>query len=201
MGVVIPEGFAQANIKMNLTGKVETMVMTLGIAGDLDPSPDEIAFRVDQALTVSGSLFAADQVDAMSNLWSYNGVDVTFMSSTGPILASFDNHVAGEATQAGLVINGCLLVRKGTAAGGRKNRGRLYMPPAYLHEINVSAAGVIDSVVVSEMQARFLAFRTELVSNGALPVLLHSLAAGLPPTGITSFTVESLIATQRRRLR
>lgn len=201
MGVVIPVGLAQANIVMSLNGKVAPMAMTLGVLPQVPMTASLVANRVHLSLISTGSLFAPLEVAAMSNQWSYDGVNVTLMTGTGPILGSATANVNGTATQAGLVVNGALLVRKTTAQGGRKNRGRLFMPPAYVHEINVDANGNIAPPIPGDMQNRFQFFFDALETNELEPMLLHSLAAALPPTAITSFVVEDRIATQRRRLR
>jgi hypothetical protein len=66
-------------------------------------------------------------------------------------------------------------------------------------EVDVDENGIIESSALALIQVSWSAFYTALVAGHTLPVLLH--ADGSTPNAITGFIVESVIATQRRRLR
>lgn len=200
MGVIIPVGYAQANLKFTVNGKIAPMVMTLGIGPNDALTANQIALAVQGAWTTGDAPFNAANLDHVVNDYSFVGVDVTLMDESGPLLGSSSTIVTGAATQDGSVINSAVLVRKGTNAGGRKNRGRFYMPPFSLYDVNVDINGNIDQVIVTALQGEMSAFRTNLVSGEVTPYLLHS-DVNTQPTEITSFTVQSRVATQRRRLR
>lgn len=98
------------------------------------------------------------------------------------------------------------LVKKHTAFGGRRNRGRLYVPYAIL-ESNVSDIGVITPAVQTNLEGAADDLFDGLLSTAgglepATPmVILHRSVVPIAPTLVTSLSSEPVIATQRRRLR
>lgn len=93
-----------------------------------------------------------------------------------------------------------LLVQKRTAVGGRKGRGRMYVPG--LDEVAVNAQGSIPEVNRATWEVAFQALHDRLTAVNQDPVLLHA-APGVfqPPHPITSFSVSATVATQRHRQR
>lgn len=102
------------------------------------------------------------------------------------------------------------LIKKGTALGGKKHRGRLYLPS--MREADVNESGLITSGQVDELQNVFNGWRAQLEGDDYLLVLLHAYLLDdndepLPenqqtePDTITSLTVDPVVATQRRRQR
>jgi hypothetical protein len=81
-----------------------------------------------------------------------------------------------------------------TAKRGRSYRGRLFLP---MTSENVIAAGVLQSSVVTSVHAAWVTFLTAVAADGYTLVVasyVHSTAEL-----VTSHTVESALATQRRR--
>jgi hypothetical protein len=132
--------------------------------------------------------------------WSFLGVDCTYQTEEGPLTGSSLATVAGAGTAAQIPVNGSILVKKNTASGGRRNRGRLFMPPVYPAEGLVDSIGIIAAPAVTNLTGRFSSFYNQLIIGLTQPVLFHS-EAPFTPTPIISFTVENLLATQRRRMR
>lgn len=99
--------------------------------------------------------------------------------------------------------NVALLLRKRTARGGRRGRGRMFLPWA-IAETSIDEAGNVDSGVVSAYTTGATSFLGWLDTNDAPMVILHSLggstAPGVPDT-VTDFFCDNRVATQRRRLR
>ena len=92
------------------------------------------------------------------------------------------------------------LVRKHTASGGRPNRGRFYLPG--VTEAAVTASGEVDSLQQAAVEADVTSFVNAVIASLATPVLLHGPESPVTtPTPITSFTVDTYVATQRRRQR
>lgn len=89
------------------------------------------------------------------------------------------------------------LIRKVTGLGGRRNRGRMYLPA--VAEADVTQAGLISSGVVTALNADFAAYWTAADVGDLTPAILHSNAQ--VPTPITAFVCDATAATQRRRLR
>jgi hypothetical protein len=109
-----------------------------------------------------------------------------------------------------------LLVQKNTVLGGRRGRGRMYLPG--LDESVVLEGGVVESSYLTAMQAALDAFYDDLGSSALTLALEHGpettwvLVGGQPrrvpvagavpdPTDITSLVLTSRIGTQRRRNR
>lgn len=78
-------------------------------------------------------------------------------------------------------------------------RGRCFLPPIWTGENNVDAAGVITDFDRGQMQALWDSALTALQGSDCPPVLLH--ADGSTPDSINTWTINSLCATQRRRMR
>lgn len=196
MAVIVPLGQFQSVIEWRLTGDLEPMVVTLGTS---HPDPDVDATGM--AFVIGSSLLDSPLGLAGNILQGYtlNRVITYKQEGGGFSVGELNLGVVGTVVSATMPQNCAVLVRKNTALAGRKQRGRWYMPPAYVNEATVDGTGTINAVGVAAMQGYINQFRTELDERGAVPVLFHS--DGLPSTPITSFTVDSRIATQRKRLR
>lgn len=105
---------------------------------------------------------------------------------------------AGSKTGAALPPNNTWLVTKITGNPGRRNKGRLFLPPPL--EGDVDPAGTISSGIVSDMQDALDAFLAASATADWLPVILHN-STPSTPANVDSWRAESTIATQRRRLR
>jgi len=118
--------------------------------------------------------------------------------------------VAGGGSSTVNPPNVALLIRKRTPLGGRKNRGRTYLPFA-LVESAVSENGTISPTQVTALQAQATLFLNQL-STDITPMVIENKTFNtpLPPHFVTAinpsvqnvsaYTVENLVATQRRRL-
>jgi hypothetical protein len=91
----------------------------------------------------------------------------------------------------------CYLVNKVTGVGGRRGRGRMYLPGCNHTEIDSN--GQLSSGILNDLGVQLSAFQTAVEALGWELELFHSSA----PT--TAFTIvdlvpQALCATQRRRL-
>lgn len=196
---LIPAGFAEATLVFNVDGVLRDMTTSFGIdpAATPDSTPEQLGEDVYGAATGAGSIVVAA---AMGEEWTFQGVAVTKQLEDGPITGQFFDAVTGTVTSDGLICNTALLVTKQTSAGGRRNRGRCYCPPHQVAEVNVNAAGVIDSAARTVYQSAWNVFYLALATL-ELPVVLFHSEAPFTPTPVTGFSVGSLCATQRRRMR
>jgi hypothetical protein len=103
----------------------------------------------------------------------------------------------GAGDSAAAPPNVSVLVRKNTALGGRKGRGRMYIPG--VAEADSDGAGVMSSVRQAAWQAQADTFLVAAALGGLAGVVLHEDAT--TPTPIISLAVDGRVATQRRRLR
>lgn len=126
------------------------------------------------------------------------------------ILVKFGPNATGASALVGVSAGGVLtgdctpnfaaLIKKNTADGGRAGRGRTYFPGVI--EGNIEDGGVLDTTYRDDMTTHFAAFRTDLLASGCIPVVLHGEGSPIStPSPITSFTCDSVGATQRRRMR
>lgn len=194
MALVIPPGFAQVAWRFALAGDNEVMVTTCGMdvsgfLGDWQAAAD--AFR-DAFIT---PFSAAER----STAYTFLGVVARIGQDGGPpVIAESPANIPGTLANDPPPQNVAVLVRKSTTLGGRRGRGRMYLPPFGIGEAGVAANGVYISPTRENLQANIDAW-----FDGLAPVLLHdSEPTPVPdPTPITAFTVDMTVATQRRRLR
>lgn len=196
MGVAIPAGYAQCIPEFSLSGTTHLSTFTMGMKGAPGDSASDIGVAFDAALTAVGSLVTAA---GMILGWTYLGTTTTLMTETGPLVSVDGAPIAGSAVASALPINCALLVSKITGRGGRKGRGRFYIPPFTVAEGAVNAAGQIDSGDITSLQSKVNVFFAAISGLEPFAVLLHE--DGTLPDEITAMTVQGTIATQRRRMR
>ena len=120
-----------------------------------------------------------------------------------PITYDYPATNAGDETSFPMWPNTAVLIKKTTASGGRRNRGRMYVPGFGLRSL-VTPAGIIDPAYLADLQTNlddFLALINAGTGFNATNLgVLHSEPPSAPAV-ITSLTAEAKVATQRRRLR
>lgn len=199
MGVIVPITYSQAVIRWGLTGDPSPMVCTLGVGPHPGHSPTDVAEEIYADLVMAGSVCAAAQ---MSTHYQLQGVTVYFQNTGGFEIGAYDDVLQGTGNSTPLPSNCAFLVRKNTTLGGRRNRGRFFVPPFMEVESNVTPTGAIAANFAA-IQARWDVFYNALTSVTPLfalqPVLFHS--DGGTPTPITGFSLQNTIATQRERMR
>lgn len=221
MPLTIPPGDGLAAYHFRLIGDPEEMLVTLGVRPVAGP-------------------FAAGHVTRLEAAWRANilpnmSVDISLVRTTAsiaqdggdPLLFERVPVSAAPGTAAGTVLppNVAVLIRKTTALGGRRGRGRMFLPG--MLESFADNAGNVSTSSQGSFNTAFAAYLAALgaaAGGGELPViplLLHNNsttttrssgggsttvtvtegAAGPVPTVITGFQCDPKVATQRRRLR
>lgn len=194
----IPAGYHNVEFVYRHGDATRDCTFAIGIKDLGDPAtPSAI---VDLMVTTWTDTGHPGAPSAYSTEWLFLGCVDTYEDESGPIRYEHPVVQAGSATLSPVPINSAILINKVTGAGGRRNRGRLFYPPVYPTEGDVSALGVIQSSDVTALQAKFDSWYTAAVADDMQPVLFHQTGAQLP-TVITSFKVQNLLATQRRRMR
>jgi hypothetical protein len=194
--VIIPATFAQVNFRFGGVACPTGAEVTLGIAHQVDPleTPTSVADRCRDAWVAAIMPQLSNQVTLVEVLCKFGPND------TGAQGSVTDNTVGGIGIEA-YAPNTAILVRKVTAGGGRRERGRMYIPgPA---ETAIAGGGELLPATVLALQGALDNFHTALDTGGLPPVLLHALGATVvpPPSTILSFEVQSRIGTQRLRNR
>lgn len=192
----LPEGFSNCRYIFTLSGVLDPMSFALGVQSTEVVSPSVMAAQMYDAFQ---EIFVID-AGALVEGWTFVGTSVTRTVGGEPVIGEKIEPITSSSSVDGTIVNTAILVRKNTAAGGRKNRGRMFVPPFDLQEEVINSAGVISPSEVTDYQIKWELYRTALDTANLVPFLYHS---GIEdaPTPIESFTVQSLAATQRRRMR
>jgi hypothetical protein len=203
MTLEIPTGFALCAWEFVMGGDPDPWYVTCGIQTDL-ANADGTAH--------ANAAFRSWKLSVLPN--QNNNLTMTSAILTigqdGAPTKAYSTEPAAVGNEGGQMLpqNCALLVDKLTAAGGRRNRGRMYVPGILMEE-QVNMVGQISSGKVTAWQQAFNNLKTFLnVAADANepnipPVVLHAtgISATPPPTPVESFRVQSVISTQRKRLR
>lgn len=192
----IPEGFFNTRYRFECNGVSAQMGFSLG--GQALPGVDaeEIAQQC------AGAFFEAAIKNAgfVNDAYSWRGTQTTLTIGGQPQVGEFNSSIDGDGVGDGVIVNSALLVRKLTSQGGRKNRGRMFVPPYAENNADIDAAGFLVGTHLAAMQGVYDDFYVALGINGVPPWLLHSDPVD-EPTPIAAFSVSNQLATQRRRMR
>jgi len=196
MSARIPPGYAEASVQFRLASDPEPMLVSLGLALAIGVTPDvAVTNEIIDLMGDQFRLFVCDDytIGAGWVTFGQDGPDDIRVDGT-------QNPQNGSIVSDPLPNNGALLVRKLTALGGRRHRGRMFVPG--IASGVVSGNGNVATATVNVAQAAMNTMLTGLTGLASLTgaALLHN-SAPFNPTEISSFVVVPKIATQRRRLR
>lgn len=196
--LIIPPGFAQIVYRWQQAGRPNEYYSTIGVAlegGVTDPS-----------------LVAENANDALLSAWGATALptDYVFVGSTAylgqdggpPLSGEFLENLTGTSAGNRPSPNCALLISKRTAVGGRRNKGRMYLPAGFMLESDFGSDGRLGTTPLNAFQASANTFFNSLSLEAAIagPVLFHSTTPSTP-TVVTGLQVQSVIATQRERMR
>jgi len=189
--MIIPENYGEAVAVYEFIDTGERMTTSFGYhnIGTDDATSNSI-----QLSTSWRSIFTA-----ATTLDSYRMLGMYVIQMLGGVLQSaqtadnMDGTVNADPVSPAVAVG----VKKQTSYAGKKYRGRMYLPPAFLGEANVNGAGVIDGATVTAIQGRADDLIAELNSVDLPMYLLHSDATS--PTHVDDLIVRSNVRTQRRR--
>lgn len=192
--MLIPSGYAQVNYRYQSQAVPNGAEVTLGL-------------DVSQA-TLEGDALASALFDAWGEVMANGFTTSTTVvecsvkmgpNSTGPTYVD-SGSISGTGSGDAVSPNVSVLVNKLTGIGGRQGRGRMFLPGLAESEANVG--GVISPTTRGDIENNLASFVTELNALGVAPALLRSPDSPISaPAPIIGFTVQSVLATQRRRLR
>jgi hypothetical protein len=188
--MIIPVGFAQASFLHNLIGSDKKAVCTFGV--ELQGTD----FGENRAADLAG-IWETRVMPQMTDVWVFDRATLKYGPvSTGPTFESVST-TQGGASGDSTTPQVATLVRKTTALGGRKNRGRLYVPG--VPEAQVGPTGALTSTYRTTLQTLWTGVLSDLATANMPMVILH--ASSSDPTTVASLVVDEEVATQRRRLR
>lgn len=195
----IPAGFVEATFVYRRIGAVRDSTVSLGF-DVADFASQSATFIANNIRTVWAGAAAPAAPANMLAAWSFLGVQVVKQMEEGPVLGQSFVTTVGTIAQPGLPVNCAVLVNKNTDMGGRRNRGRMFLPPAFPSEGSVDEAGAILGSSVTALQGYINSAIAGWATANYEPVLYHS-EAPFTPTPIVGLSVQGLLASQRRRMR
>lgn len=195
MATIIPPGFAEVSLRIRHTLLARAAFTTFGIsivAGG--GNPQDLAAQVDMAC--APFLYAGFDTNVV-----VDRVRVTIGQDGGPpVIGDLPVNRPGGRGMNSTAPALALLVNKVTSLGGRRGRGRFFLP-WYVSVANVSEAGTIAPAEVTSLQTRMAEWHGDFDDQGISPVILHRTGVSVPPapTPIVGFQVDPLISNQVRR--
>lgn len=197
-----PPGYADCSYELRHSSMSRSAFITFGV-DVTGTDPVTIAGQVKDAFANAGSLLTI-----MDNSVSLIATRVSLgTDGSEDIVGVNRTAVPCTRSQQSLPAQCAVLVRKVTARGGRRGRGRMYIP------WSASAAGFGENGTVATGEVPLVQAAVDVWKNalsataGPLVVLhrpsapgtMHPTTAGLPNL-VTSLVVDPLLGTQRRRL-
>lgn len=195
MTVQIPPGYAMASIEYWLQGYTRPAVTTWGLdvsANMYDPDTMARGFH---------DIYAgAMQPRTDSNVTLRNARIVIGQDGPDPVIGISNQFTAGTSSRESTPPALALMVNTPTGLGGRRNRGRKYIPWA-VGEGSVDERGVVENSAVNTSQLALDQFKDDLEDNDWYLVVLHGAGSSPipPPTPISRLLVNPIIRTQKQR--
>lgn len=194
MRTYIPTGYALIEWVFKLNIMARKMSSTLGISITAVPTLAQVDTLFLNMALIWGPRLPTHYSFMPSTLWIGNGA-----APPTPIVSSITG--AGSNANTLLVAPSVThVVKKNTALGGRKGKGRMYIPG--LKEGGIDNAGQLDPAGQATYNTSLAQIKTSVEGLswvGNLYLLGHS--AANPPVQITSLTMRDKSGTQVRRVR
>lgn len=191
-----PEGFADCSVKLVLTGYNRPAYITFGVeSAAIAPVAVATNLRTQWLATAS-----------MNTSLDQSVIATEFTARTGSasgedLVGSVTNATAGANNVGSPTPNVAVLAYKRTARGGRRGRGRWFLP-WFIAETDLNEDGTILTAAQNTLQTRCETFRSLLNTNGTPMVLLHRPGKTVlgDPTPVESIVIANVVSTQKRRL-
>lgn len=190
----IPPGFANVRLMFRHFDSGNDAITGFGV-GLESADPPEV---LDDIATLWGTTFGPE----MSGIWEGEDIQLVVGTSdpTAPLVFTHGAWEGGSGSFETLPPNVATIIEKRTALGGRKGRGRMFIPSP--GEAGVDNKGHFSSSQLAFLQTQCNEFLAGVngISGVTEMVLLHT-DPSLAPTTITSLVPKTLIGQQVRRLR
>jgi len=189
--VTIPDGFGQLSLVHTGDNFEGECVNTFGF---INPGEEDAVAVGD---VFKGALVGSNLLDSYSSSVELTEVRVKLGPNSTGESGVVDIGLAGAVGGQAVSPQVCMLVRKNTALGGRRGRGRFYIPG--IPATHLDNSGSFDATDVGIIVDEWTAIWDVMSFVGLAQRLLHDSA--LTPTPVTSMVGFSRVATQRRRAR
>lgn len=187
MALVIPPNYYEMTFHHTLQGGTRPAVCTLGFHYTGSNFNTDVGFV---ALA-----WAQNQMGSMTTNWRY--VKFQARNDIGTV-SDLAQDVPGSTAHPETSPNVAFLIHKVTNQPGRFSKGRMYFPG--VSEQDIDAVGTVVGSKVTELRNNFINFQAACDLHQFAPVILHN-SPTHQPTVVTTFSIDPLVATQRRRLR
>lgn len=189
--MIIPTGYGHISHFFGGDASPRGAAVTYGVQAGGGSTVSEVAQFCHEAM-------AASFLPLLGPSTSLDETRCKFGPNDTGAFATYANVVLGGNTGAQVSPNVALLVEKQTGLGGRRGRGRMYIPG--IIEAAVTEGGDLTGDAPTDFQNAADELLTLLLGSLIEMVVLHSVVS-VVPTAVTALTVDQRVATQRRRLR
>lgn len=189
-------GYAQIAIQMTHANNPRPAYITFGVQ-PTSTDPQVICGQVQTALVGSGGFQSSmDSEVQFTEIRCSLGTD-----GSEDLVGAIASTLAGLNALTSPPSNCAVLVHKRTARGGRRGRGRMYIP-WFVNESSIDEAGLITSSTVTILQSIMNDFLAKLTAQNVPMVVLHDPGKTVQgaPNAVVALTPDKIIGTQRRRL-
>lgn len=189
-------GYGDVSVEIRHSLLSRSAFITFGV-DPVETNPSTVATKVGLAIAATDSLLVA--LDANTTIPT---IRVSLGTDGSEDLVHVHSTVlAGSGSGETVPANCAVLVHKITTRGGRRGRGRLFLPWA-IPETDVDEAGRLSGIRFTNLGVYMSTFLTKLADNAVPMVVLHGPGKTTmgAPNVVTSMYVDPLISTQRRRL-
>lgn len=195
-------GYASCSLEMKHATMSRSAFITFG-CNPVDTDPSAVAASLATAATQAGSLGSC--ID--SNVTWIAARASLGTDGSEDLVGVYPMNIPCTLSASTLPANCAMLVHKLTARGGRRGRGRFYIPWTIGTSTITEAGGVIASdvarvqaaVEVWAGQVNTLVGPVVLLHRPSEPGIAHPSSPGAPNV-VTGYRADPLVATQRRRL-
>lgn len=156
------------------------------------------------AATAAYNAWATEMMPLLASSLTFLGVTAYVGQDGGDptIVEHFPvSPTSGGDTGIATPINTAYLVRKSTGLGGRRNRGRMYIPGVLADELGDDATITTTKFAALQLAVNDWLAAVVAIANVDEMVILHQGLTPGTPTPVVSLTLEEKVATQRGRLR
>jgi hypothetical protein len=188
--MIIPTGYGQANLFFVGAGVPRTAQIAIGFDNNAVLSAADLA-------AVIGALWATEVMPLFSETITLEKVKVKYGPNDTGAEGTANIGVPGTLANEPMPPNVALLAKKVTAAGGKKNAGKMFVPA--IPEADSDGGGLLIPARLAAWNDALEAFFDGMTAADVPIVVLHSDVT--TPTTVLALDVEQKLATQKRRLR
>ncbi len=202
MTLVIPANHGQFAHHFTIPGDNQEMLVTGGYEAEgVDTTANQVALVLHDLAKTLVNARLPTQV-------TLKRTTTTLVVTEGqdPLVGErIDPSLGGRTSTNLLTQNTAWLIKKLTAAGGRRNKGRQFWPG--VPDVSVNDAGVLNANEVTDWNTALAVYVAGAGTSIRIArlVLFHTLPPAstvpLAPTTIVSMIADGMVATQRQRLR